>query len=468
MAKLTIKELEALRPEQVGQKVRDADGLIGIVRPKGESVSVKFSWRYRFDGKVREASIGTWPKTSLTDIRNQRDQLRAEINKGDSRKDVVAERKAEQEAERLRKQAEHEAELLRIEADRLTAIAMHQTRMAEVEAIKARMTVKQLFDRWEKLELKKRKDKGAEARRAFEKDVFPTLGDVAAEDIKRSMIAACLDKVVERGSPIVARNLLGDLRQMFGFAIKREYAENDPTSHLKRDDFGKKTERDRVLNDDEVKQLTGLLSNAGLQDASIAAVWIMLSSCCRVGEISRAKWANIDLKTGKWRIPPDDAKNAKEHTVYLSAFAIEQFKVLKNLAVDEGGKLSAWVLPASNNDGHVCVKSLAKQIGDRQRGNAKPLKNRTKLTSALILQRGKWTPHDLRRTGATLMGRLGVRPDVIEKCLNHVEQNALVRIYQRQSLEIEQAEAWRLLGERLELLTNNEAANVIPLRGNAA
>lgn len=53
------------------------------------------------------------------------------------------------------------------------------------------------------------------------------------------MIAACLDNVVERGSTVLARNLLGDLRQMFGFAIKREYVENDPTSHLKRDDFGR-------------------------------------------------------------------------------------------------------------------------------------------------------------------------------------------------------------------------------------
>ena len=92
------------------------------------------------------------------------------------------------------------------------------------------------------------------------------------------------------------------------------------------------------------------------------------------------------------------------------------------------------------------------------------MKNRSKLTDALILPRGKWTPHDLRRTGATLMGGLGVRPDVIEKCLNHVEQNALVRIYQRQSLEAEQREAWRLLGERLALLLE-KPDNVVTMKG---
>lgn len=50
-----------------------------------------------------------------------------------------------------------------------------------------------------------------------------------------------------------------------------------------------------------------------------------------------------------------------------------------------------------------------------------------------------------------MMGNLGVRPDVIGKCLDHVEQNRLMRIYQRQKLEAEQRAAWKLLGERLEL-----------------
>lgn len=366
----------------------------------------------------------------------------------------AAERKATEEALR--------------EAERLAA---------EASAAKqaARLTIRELFCRWETLELRTRKDKGAEIRRTFEKDVFPTLGEVAAEDVKRSMVAACLDSIVERNAPIIARNMLGDLRQMFGFAIKREYVENDPTSHLKRDDFGKKVERERVLDEVEIKLLHKMLSAADMQEASIAACWIMLSTCCRVGEISQAQWAHIDLEAGTWRIPSDNAKNGKEHTVYLSSFAISHFQTLKHLvesaAKGKTGKVapetSPWVLPASHRDGHVCVKSLAKQIGDRQRGIKEPMKNRTRLTTSLELPRGKWTPHDLRRTGATLMGALGVRPDVIEKCLNHVEQNRLVRIYQRQTLVAEQAEAWRILGERLELLTREGADNLIIFSGQS-
>jgi len=78
--------------------------------------------------------------------------------------------------------------------------------------------------------------------------------------------------------------------------------------------------------------------------------------------------------------------------------------------------------------------------------------NRTKATGALLLSGGGWTPHDLRRTGATMMGELGVTGEVIERCLNHVEQNRLKRIYQRHALKAEQRDAWRRLGSRLELL----------------
>ena len=63
---------------------------------------------------------------------------------------------------------------------------------------------------------------------------------------------------------------------------------------------------------------------------------------------------------------------------------------------------------------HVAAQSITKQIYGRQRGKEKA--DGTKKISALLLPGGKWVPHDLRRTSATLMGELGVDSDVIEKC----------------------------------------------------
>jgi integrase len=433
---LTDRQIQLAKTDGADLFLGDGKGLYLRVRTSGSK-----NWLYRYkdaEGKTRwldlDQNISTYPTIPLLEARSLAATLNVMRRRG---LDPLEERRLEAE----RKDAEMKAAANKIAADI------------------ARLTVLELFGRWERLELSRRKDKGAEARRSFEKDVFPAVGAVAAEDITRAMVVGVLDSVVERGARIVARELLGNLRQMFGFAIVRGLVEHDPTSRLKRDDFGKKVERNRTLSEAEIKALPGKLADARMAEQNMAAIWIMLSTCCRVGEISRARWAEIDLDAGTWRIPADNAKNAKEHMIHLSLFAIQHFQTLQRLAAE-----SPWALPARYTDEHVCLKSLAKQIGDRQRGDKPPMKCRSVNINALALPGGKWTPHDLRRTGATTMGALGVRPDVIEKCLNHVEQNKLVRIYQRQELKAEQAEAWRLLGERLELLLRADVDNVLMLR----
>lgn len=110
---------------------------------------------------------------------------------------------------------------------------------------------------------------------------------------------------------------------------------------------------------------------------------------------------------------------------------------------------SKWCFPNRGDSEHVCIKTVTKQLGDRQRGDAAPMSRRS--------------PHDLRRTGATLMTALGALPEVAEKCLNHTEESRVKRTYQRYSYDAEKREAWRLLGERLELLTRDDN-NVVTLK----
>ncbi|RJG05995.1 hypothetical protein D3870_08175 [Noviherbaspirillum cavernae] len=201
-------------------------------------------------------------------------------------------------------------------------------------------------------------------------------------------------------------------------------------------------------------ELLNKLPAAKLQKSTELALWILLATCCRVGELLQAEWCDIDLKEGRWHIPVANAKNKKAHTVFLSPFAIKQFEALLEISGE-----NRWCYPAENKkDMPIDKKSISKQVGDRQR--QQPMKNRSKAVGTLMMTSGKWSPHDLRRTGATMMGSLGVRPDIIEKCLNHVEQKKLIRIYQRQELKEEQCQAWLLLGARLDLLVNAGATVV--------
>lgn len=452
-------ELEALTPADAGKRMPDGGGLVGVASvDRSGRVIVPFKYRFRspVTNRVRDTACGIWPKESLKKIRANRDALRVAVGNGidpieTSRTDKVVKKAADEE----KKAAAH-------------------ARLDELAASKARLTVRDLFDRWEKAELAERKDKGAEVRRMFEKDVLPKLGDLAAEDVRKGHVMAVVDKIKERGVARMPRVVFSLIRQMMRYAVDRDLIDSDPTSAIRKAKaVGTDSERNRTLSEAEIRELAVKLPTSGLSEPAQAAVWLMLSTLARVGELSKAKWQDVDLDSGVWRIPPEVAKNGEAHTIYLSPFAVAQFERLKDQSL-------VWVLPSRDGGKHLDEKTITKQVRDRQRGDRPPMKGRagsrvgrvrkvkpaTIDPNVLILKGGDWTSHDLRRTGATLMGELGTAGDVIEKCLNHKEENKIRRTYQRQRNEAEMREAWRLLGERLELLTS-DADNVVTLQRSA-
>lgn len=446
MGKLTDRKANAAKATDKELVLGDGDGLYLRVRPDG-APKVWF-FRYTLQGKTKKMQLGTYPIMSLANAREERDSLLMMTKQG---------------------------------ADPALAKAKEAAQREEAErAMAARLTVNALFDRWLSVELVRRKDQGAEIERMFKKDVLPKIGNLYVEDIRKGHITEITDALLARGVTRMAKLVFSQVRQMFRYAVDRDVIEFEPTANIRKAKIGgKDTERDRVLSEDEIKILSSQLPKAGLLDTTQLAVWICLATCCRIGELLNAKWEHLDLENRRWWIPPENSKNGKAHTIQLSDYAVGKFVALKdvvqgrherrqeknrklNQPVDE---LPAYIYPDKTNTQPVCTKTITKQLGDRQRQNQKPLSRRIGgvYAEALVLKGGKWTPHDLRRTGATLMVSLGVLPEVAERCLNHTEQNKIKRTYQHHTYEKEMGEAWRLLGERIELLTNSNADNVITL-----
>jgi integrase len=428
MATNRIKPLtfKHLKPTDKEQLIPDGGNLYVRVRPVTDGGAVSFRFFYRFEGKQKWLTLKA---DDLPAARKERDTYTQMLKDG-----IDPNLEAKLKKERVRKQQLDEQEAL--------------TKLA------ARVTVRDLFSRWRDTDLINRKDV-KEVVRMFEKDVLPILGHLFVEDVRKGHITQVTDLLKQRGVNHLARNILKLMRQMFRFAVDRDIIEFDPTASLGvTKTTTKPTERDRVLSELEIRALARQLPEANLLKSTECAIWIALSTMCRIGELSKAKFSEIDFELKTWTIPEANSKNGKAHTIYLSDFALDQFKLLKLIAKSE-----TWIFPNRDNSSHVCEKSITKQIGGRQTTTI--LSNRSKDSEALILTGGKWTPHDLRRTGATLMGNLLIQPDVIEKCLNHTEENKVKRIYQRQELKAEQADAWRVLGERVVLLVTMDDSNIV-------
>ena len=429
-----------IKPTDSEQLLADGGGLYVRVRSAKDGGAVSFRLTYRINGKQKWLNVGTYPTMSLKEARERRDSHKATIKEG---RDPAIDKQ-------LEKQRQYNAQV---------------AELAENARHKARLTVNKLFELWAKLDLVNRKDSGKEVRRMFEKDVLPAIGDMAVEDVRKVHIINIIDNLLSRGVNRMSKLILSLMRQMFRFAQDRDIIENDPTASIRKAKIGgKDTIRDRYLSDNEIKALNKQLPDARLLKTTECAIWIILSTCCRIGELCKAQWKHLDLATGIWRIPAEHSKNGKPHVIYLSKFAIKQFSALLKLKASP-----TWIFPNAKKTDYVCEKSMTKQLGDRQLADDRePMSGRSRYCRTLTLEGGKWTPHDLRRTGATIMGNLGVRPDVIEKCLNHVEQNKMKKTYQHQSLVEEQKQAWTLLGDRLELLTSKTANNIVVANFSAA
>jgi integrase len=440
MVLITVKALEALRGSDDGKRLPDGGSMFGMVRATPDTknpVSVDFQWRYKLNGKTRQVRIGSWPKVSLKAMRDERDRLAVEVKSGID----PVQRKATAK--------------LKIEVDQVEAHNNQLDRLELIAEKQARLTVRQLFTLWRDLALKQRSDSGSEAQRAFERDVFPIIGDVAVADVKKAHIQTIVDTMMARDVVRMTKRVLSDLRQMFGFALDRDYVEADPTARIKKAKIGPDGERDRVLGEAELIDFFKKLPLSGMAETSQCALLLQMATITRIGETVTARWEHVDFERRLWVLP--DTKNGKSHQVWLSDFALQQLERLREIT-----GATEWVFPNAKLNGPLDPKTVTKQVADRQRTDS-PMSGRTKQIDALQLAGGHWRPHDLRRTGASAMAELGALPDVIEKCLNHTEENKMKRIYQRATYEGPMRDAWRLWGERLNLLAN-KPVNVVILR----
>lgn len=429
--KLTDREIKLIKGNGKNQFKLDGNGLYLRVYPSG-----KKEWRYRylFNGKQKWFFLGIYPAMTLAEARLKAHQEKANRRNHQDPYDVRA-KKLEVSANEQKAKEDEKARL------------------------NARTTTNELYKRWFSLNIYKRKDGGLEVKRSFEKDVLPVIGLIPAEEVSKSDIAKIIDACLERGSDRMAKVIFSLLRQLFRFAESKDIVKINPTASLSKGDIGKKSrERERYLEDSEIIELKKKLPDAGLPKASELAIWIQMATGCRIGELVKAKWSDIDLNEKTWTIVPENSKNGKAMKVYLSDFTLSSIKKLKQIQPK-----SVWVYPNRSNTCHLNTKTITKQIADRQRENVAKLEGRTKNTNALALKNGRWNTHDLRRTAATLMVSLKVMPDIADRCLNHTEENKMRRIYIKHTFESEKKEAWNILGARLALLTNPKTTNLLAL-----
>ena len=351
-------------------KLFDERGLFLLVSPSGGKW-----WRlkYRFDGKEKLLSLGTYPDTPLRRAREARENARQLVAKGI---DPSVQRKAT-------KSAREECAANSFEVVAREWYASHGPTLAPSYSVKVI--------------------------RRFERDLFPTLGSMAITDMKPIDLLKALRAIEARGAVETAHRALGECGQAFRYAVATQRVERDITADLRGALQPVQGEHFAAITDPQ--QVGALLRaiNGYTGTATVcAALKLAPLFFVRPGELRRAEWAHIDLDAGEWRYFV--TKTKADHIVPLCRQAVEILRELQ-LLTGEG----RYVFPSA-------------------RGGAKPLSDNAILAALrrMGIDKDEMSGHGFRAMARTILDEvLNVRVDLIEHQLAHAVRDANGRAYNR-------------------------------------
>jgi integrase len=300
-----------------------------------------------------------------------------------------------------------------------------------------------------------------ETHRNFDNHVLPRWGEKDIKTIARRDVTDLLDAVLGEGSkikrdgkrlivpggPIAANRTLAAIRALFNFALRRGIIDATPVALVERP--GEETRRERTLAAEEMRAVWEASDSLGYPFRPFFQLALITGQ--RRNELARMSWADLNFDAATWTLPAEATKPGRSHVVPLPPLAIEILKTLPRKAHTVGGvtKPSAHVFTTS---GGAPISGFSK---------AKP-----RLDQAIAKARdgdalAPWVIHDLRRTAATEMSRLGVTQFVVGKVLNHADRS-VTGIYNRYEYLNEKRQALETWAHYLGKLTG------APLGANAA
>ena len=392
--RFTDRGIQAIKPRSERFEVWE-DGRTGLglrVSPAGRK---SWLYMYRHGGKPRRMTIGIYPALGLADAHIAHAAAKAKLAVG------------------IDPGLEH------IESRRTARNAA---------------TVEGLIDEYLKRHARPNKKSSGADERLFKKDVLPVWGRRKAASITRRDVIVLLDRIVDRGSGVMANRTLSTLRRVWNFGLDRDLVDATPFARIKPPT--RETARDRILSHNEIALFWNGLEQAHITPGIRLAIKLILVTAQRRAEVVMAPWSEFDLDGYGWTIAASRAKNGVASLVPLSPLALDLLAQIRTLAPE-----SSWLFPSPVGDKSVAPEAISHAIRN----------NRD------VLGVGEITAHDLRRSAVSEMTGMGISRLVTEKIMNHKDRS-VGGIYDRYSYSAEKCHALNAWSARLQEIVGAPSA----------
>jgi integrase-like protein/Arm domain-containing DNA-binding protein len=380
VAKLSDREFKAEKAKaaaaQKTLKLFDGGGLYLLTKPMGAQ-----GWRlkYRYGGKERLMSFGTYPEVTVKEARQRRDDTRAAIRDG---RDPAADRR-EQKTAAKRDAAETFSEVAKEWLKQQKAV------MSDVTYQKAEWTFR----------------------------LLKPLDATPVAKLRSPEVLAVLRRIESSGTIESAHRAKMRISQVMRYAVATGRAENDPTYALRGALKPRVvTNRAAITDPTEIGNLLRAIDAYHGQPTTKAALQLAPMLFARPGNLRAMEWVELTINADEpvWRIPAVKMKKrgkhkSEDHIVPLSSQAVEIL-----LTVKPYSGAGRFVFPS--------LRSIKRCLSEN---------TLTVALRSLGFDGDAMTVHGFRAMASTRLHELNFAPDLIERQLAHVEPNKVRAAYNR-------------------------------------
>lgn len=365
--KLNARQVDAAKPREKAYKLADGAGLYLEVVPSG---SRYWRMKYRFNGKEKRMAFGVYPAVSLAQARALRDEAKKKLAEGI---DPSFAKKEEKLVRDVQLNNTFQA----------VALEWHGTKVS----------------RWSE-------GYASDIIEAFNKDIFPYIGQLPVNDIKPLVLLNVLRRMESRGATEKAKKVRQRCSEVFRYAIVTGRAEYNPAADLTSAMSGHESKHYPFLTVEELPDFFKALAGYTGSPLVVLAARLLILTGVRTGELRGAFWSEFDLEKAVWEIPAERMKMKRPHLVPLSTQALE---IVQQLKVISGQY--PLVFPGRNDPRKTMSEASMNQVFKR------------------IGYTGKVTGHGFRHTMSTILHEEGFNTAWIETQLAHVDKNAIRGTY---------------------------------------
>lgn len=288
-------------------------------------------------------------------------------------------------------------------------------------------------EHWIKKVAKPKNDSWRLQERRLEMHVLPAWRDRKIVDIRRADVRDLLEGLE---GAVLPNRVLTLVKTVFRFALSRDWIDVSPAEGIRKPQV--EQERDRVLTMADMAQIWKAAELLGYPFGPY--IRLLALTAQRRTEVAGMRWADLDLDAAMWIIPAADTKGERKHFVPLPASAVESLKALPRLGI--------YVF---TTDGRTHMTNYAKL--------------KARLDGFIAATGGKvdaWRLHDLRRSAATHMVRLGVLEEVVGRVLNHAVKGVTARVYALHTYGPEKRHALVAWADEIGRATNAPSVPIMP------